>query len=68
MTHIAWVPQHHMSLHVLLQPTQICQQQIVGAHEVPDLQHNGPELLIVLSYRGPLPQVKQAGLVVEGVV
>ena len=68
VTHIAWIPQHHMLLHVLLQPTQICQQQIVGAYEVPDLQHNGPELLVVPSCRGPLPQVKQVGLVVEGVV
>ena len=40
----------------------------MGTHEVPDLQHNGPELLVVPSYRGPLPQVKQAGLVAEGVV
>ena len=67
MTHITWVLQHHMSLHILLQPMQICQQQIVGAHEVPDLQHNGPELLVVPSYRGPLPQVEQVGLVAEGV-
>ena len=34
VTNIARVPQHHMPLHVLLQPTQICQQQIMGAHEV----------------------------------
>ena len=47
---------------------QIPQQQVMGAHEVPNLQHNGPELLVVPSYRGPLPQVKQAGLVAEGVV
>ena len=51
MTDIAWVPQHHMSLHVLLQPTQICQQQVMGTHEVPDLQHDGPELLVVTSHR-----------------
>ena len=40
----------------------------MGAHEVPDLQHNGPEILIVPCHRRLLPQVKQAGLVPEGVV
>ena len=68
MTHIAWVPQHHMSLHVLLQPTQICQQQILGAHEVPNFKHNSPELLIVPSHRGPLLQVKQTVLVAQVMV
>ena len=55
MPHIAWVPQHRMSLHVLLQPMQICQKQVMGAHEVPNLQYNDLELLVVPSYRGPLP-------------
>ena len=68
MTHIAWVPQHHMSLHVLLQSTQVCQQQIMGAHYITYFQHNSPELLIVPSDRGPLPQVKQMGLVAQGMV
>ena len=40
----------------------------MGAHEVPDLQHNGPELLVIPSYRRPLAQVKQVGLVAQGMV
>ena len=31
-------------------------------------QHYGPELFVVPSNRGPLPQVKQAGLVAQGMV
>ena len=50
MTNISRVPQHHMPLYVLLQPTQICQKQVVGAHEVPNFKHNSPELLIVPSH------------------
>ena len=40
----------------------------MGAHEVPNFKHNSPELLIVPSRRGMLPQVKQAGLVTQGMV
>ena len=68
MTNISRVSQHHMALYILLQPTQICQKQIVGAHEVPNFEHNSPELLIVPSHRGTLPQVKQTGLVTQSMV
>ena len=69
MTNISRVPQHHMALHILLSDhMQICQQQIVGTHEVPNFKHDSPELLVVPSHRGPLPQVKQAGLVAQGMV
>ena len=68
MTNITRVPQHYMALHILLQPMQIRQKQIVGAYEVPNFKHNSPELLIVPSHRGTLPQVKQAGLVAQGMV
>ena len=68
MTNITRVPQHYMALHVLLQSTQICQEQVVGAHEVPNFKHNSPELLIVPSHRGTLPQVKQTGLVTQSMV
>ena len=47
---------------------QISQQQVVGDHQIADLQHDSPELFIILSYRRPLPQVKQVGLVAQGVV
>ena len=40
----------------------------MGAHEVPDLQHNGSELLVIPSYRRSLAQVKQVGLVAQGMV
>ena len=40
----------------------------MGAHEVSNLQHYGPELLVVPSHRRPLLQVKQAGLVAQGMV
>ena len=68
MTKITRVTQHDMPLHVLFQPTQICQEQIVGAHEGPNFEHNSPELLIIPSHRGTLPQVKQTRLVAQGVV
>ena len=57
-----------MALHILFEPTQICYQQIVGAHEATNLQHDCSELLIVVSNQGMLPQVKQVGLVAQGVV
>jgi hypothetical protein len=68
VAHITRVPQHHVAIHVLHQPTQICQKQIVGAHEVPNFKHNSPELLIIPSHRGTLPQVKQTGLVTQSMV
>ena len=57
-----------MALHLLFQPTQLRQEQVMGAHEVSNLQHYGPELFVVPSHRRPLPQVKQAGLVAQGMV
>jgi len=57
-----------MPLHVLLQTTQVRQQQIMGAHYVAYFQHSSPELLIAPSHRGQLPQVKQMGLVAQGMV
>ena len=68
MTNISRVSRHHMALHILLQPTQICQEQIVGAHEGPNFEHNSPELLIIPSHRGTLPQVKQMELVTQSMV
>ena len=68
MTNIARVTQHDMPLHILFQSKQVCQQQIMGAHYVAYFQHNSLELLIVPSHRGTLLQVKQAGLVTQGMV
>ena len=68
MTNITRVAQHDMPLHILFQPMQVRQQQIMGAHYVAYFQHNSPELLIVPSHRRPLPQVKQMGLVAQGMV
>ena len=68
MTTIARDTQHYMPLHVLPETMQIHQQQVVGAHQVAHLQHYSPKLLIVPRYRRPLPQVKQMGLVAEGMM
>ena len=51
VAHITGVTQHHMPLHILLQTTQVRQQQVMGTHEVPDLQHGSPEFLVIPSYR-----------------
>ena len=37
VAHITGVTQHHMPLHILLQTTQVRQQQIMGTHEVSNL-------------------------------
>ena len=50
VTNIARVTQHDMPLHILFQSTQVSQQQIMGAHQVPDFQHNGPKLLVITSH------------------
>ena len=47
---------------------QVCQQQVMGAHQITDLQHDRLELLIILGNRGPLLQVKWMGLVMQGMV
>ena len=68
MANVARVAQHNMLLHILLQNMQTCQQQIMCTHEVLDLQHNCPEFIFILGNRGPLLQVKQVGLVLQGMV
>ena len=68
MTNVAWVVQHHMPLHILLQPMQVRQQQIMGNHEAMYFQHNCPKLFIVPDDRRPLLQVKQVGLVAQSMV
>ena len=68
MANIARITQHNMPLHILLQTMQICQQQVVGTHEVPDLQHDRPEFLVIADYRRLLLQVKQPGLVAQVMV
>ena len=40
----------------------------MGSHEVTNLQHNCPKLLIEVGNRGMLLQVKQAGLMSQGMV
>ena len=68
MTNITRIVQHDMPLYILLQAMQISEQQIMGAHQVPYFQHDGPKLFILLSHGRPLLQVKQARLVAEGMV
>ena len=40
----------------------------MGAHQVTHFQYYSPELLIVLSNRRTLPQVKQLGVVLQGML
>ena len=40
----------------------------MGTHEATNLKHNRPKLLIVAGNRGILLQVKQAGLMLQGMV
>ena len=57
-----------MSLNVMLQSTQIRKQQILCRHKIANFEHNRPEVLVVLSNRHQLAQVKQLGLVPQGMV
>ena len=40
----------------------------MGAHRITHFQYYCPELLVIASNRGPLPQFKQTSLVAEGMV
>ena len=40
----------------------------MGAHQIANFQHGRPEYLVIAGNRGLLPQVKQLGLVAEGMV
>ena len=68
VANVTRVYQHNMPLHVLFQTTQICQKQVMGTHQITHFQHDRTELFVVPGNRGPLPQVKQPRLVVQGMV
>ena len=57
-----------MALNITLQSTQIHKQQILSGHKVANFEHNCPEVLVVLCDRRQLAQVKQLGLVPQGMV
>ena len=63
---VRWVAKHDMPLHITLQSTQVRKQQILRRHEITNFEHNRPEVLVILSYRHQLVQVKQLSLVPQG--
>ena len=65
---IEWIAKHDMLLHIMLHAMQVCQKQILCRHQIANVEHDYPEVLVVLCHRCQLAQVKQLCLVAQRVV
>ena len=65
---IGRVIKHDMLLYIILQTTQVWKEQILHRHQVTNFEHNSSEVLIILRDRCQLAQVKQLGLVPQGMM